>query len=116
MPPDTTAVGNPARFITKNKPKDEAESQLRDYAESIGFQPYAATQGQSDPILEGMRVLLDRIQHNEKRMNTLCQRLSLLDPSFKKQQLNEQPFSAEELKIIEEVRRECEAQSNQSKA
>lgn len=116
VPPDTTAVGNPARFITKNKPKDEAESQLRDYAESIGFQPYAATQDQSDPILEGMRVLLDRIQHNEKRMNTLCQRLSLLDPSFKKQQLNEQPFSAKELKIIEEVRRECEAQSNQSKA
>lgn len=49
-------------------------------------------------------------------MNTLCQRLSLLDPSFKKQQQNEQPFSAEELKIIEDVRRECEAQSSQSKA
>ena len=62
-----------------------------------------------------MRVLLDRIQHNEKRMNTLCQRLSLLDPSFKKQQ-DEQPFSIEELKIIEDVRRECEAQSTQSKA
>jgi serine O-acetyltransferase len=63
-----------------------------------------------------MRVLLDRIQLNEKRMNTLCQRLSLLDPTFKKQQQNEQPFSVEELKIIEDVRRECEAQSNQSKA
>ena len=48
-------------------------------------------------------------------MNTLCQRLSLLDPSFKKQQ-DEQPFSVEELKIIEDVRRECEAQSSQSKA
>ena len=60
-----------------------------------------------------MRVLLDRIQHNEKRMNTLCQRLSLLDPTFKKQ--SEQPFSTEELKIIEEVRRECEAQTNPSK-
>lgn len=111
VPADTTAVGNPARFISKDKPKDEAETRRRDYAESIGFQPYAATQDQSDPILEGMRVLLDRIQLNEKRMNTLCQRLSLLDPTFKKQQLNEQPFSAEELKILEDVRRECEAQS-----
>ena len=115
VPPNTTAVGNPARFITKDKPKDAEETRRRDYAESIGFQPYAATQDQSDPILEGMRVLLDRIQHNEKRMNTLCQRLSLLDPSFKKQQ-DEQPFSIEELKIIEDVRRECEAQSTQSKA
>ena len=111
VPADTTAVGNPARFISKDKPKDEAETRRRDYAESIGFQPYAATQDQSDPILEGMRVLLDRIQLNEKRMNTLCQRLSLLDPTFKKQQQNEQPFSAEELKILEDVRRECEAQS-----
>ena len=114
VPPETTAVGSAARFITKDKPKDD-EARRRDYAESIGFQPYAATQDQSDPVLEGMRVLLDRIQHNEKRMNTLCQRLSLLDPTFKKQQLKEQPFSQEELKIIEEVRRECEAQSTQSK-
>jgi serine O-acetyltransferase len=116
VPPNTTAVGNPARFITKDQPKDAEEARRRDYAESIGFQPYAATPDQSDPILDGMRILLDRIQLNEKRMNTLCQRLSLLDPTFKKQQQNEQPFSVEELKIIEDVRRECEAQSSQSKA
>lgn len=116
VPANTTAVGNPARFITKDQPKDEAEARRRDYAESIGFQPYATTQDQTDPILEGMRVLLDRIQQNEKRMNTLCNRLSLLDPTFKKNQLNEQPFSKEELKILEDARRECEAQTSQSKA
>lgn len=117
VPPETTAVGNAARFISKDKPTADAdESRRREYAESIGFQPYAATQDQTDPMIEGMRVLLDRIQHNEKRMNLLCQRLSLLDPSFKNPSANEQPFSAEELKIIDEVRRECEAQSSQSKA
>ena len=116
VPPNTTAVGNPARFITKDQPRDDAEARRRDYAESIGFQPYATTQDQTDPILEGMRVLLDRIQQNEKRMNTLCNRLSLLDPTFKKNQLNEQPFSKEELKILEDARRECEAQTSQSKA
>ena len=115
VPAGTTAVGNPARYISKDIPKDQDEARRRDYAESIGFQAYAATQDQSDPMLEGMRILLDRIQNNEKRMNTLCQRLSLLDPTFKKQQLNEQPYSEEELKIIEDVRRECEAQSSQSK-
>ncbi|OTG82414.1 serine O-acetyltransferase [Acinetobacter sp. ANC 4648] len=119
VPEGVTAVGNPARFISNDKNKaaeNEQESRRRDYAESIGFQPYAATQEQADPILDGMRVLLDRIQTNEKRMNNLCQRLALLDPTFKNQLQTEQPFSAEELKIIEDVRRECEAQSTQSKA
>src|SRR5574343_1023446 len=115
VPEGVTAVGNPARYIFKDKNQvEQDEANRRDYAESIGFQPYATTQDQSDPILEGMRVLLDRIQNNEKRMNTLCQRLSLLDPTFKKQQQKEQPYSVEELKIIEDVRRECEAQSSQS--
>ena len=74
------------------------------------------TQDQSDPMIDGMRVLLDRIQQNEIRMNTLCQRLSLIDPTFDKSQPVQRPFSEEELKIIEEVRRECEIQTLQSKA
>ena len=119
IPAGVTAVGGPARYIFKDKEAqdNEQEARRRSYAERIGFQPYAATQEQADPILEGMRVLLDRIEYNEKRMNTLCQRLSLLDPTFKRSAQNEQhPFSEEELKIIEEVRRECEAQSTQTKA
>ncbi len=86
VPAGVTAVGNPARYIYKDadKTKDKDEERRRDYAQSIGFAPYATTADQSDPILEGMRVLLDRIQHNETRMNNLCQRLSELDPTFKK--------------------------------
>lgn len=117
VPAGVTAVGNPARYIYKDadKTKDKDEERRRDYAQSIGFAPYATTADQSDPILEGMRVLLDRIQHNETRMNNLCQRLSELDPSFKKESQDEQPFSDEELKILEEVRRECGAQNKISK-
>jgi serine O-acetyltransferase len=114
VPANTTAVGHPARFLNPEQNSDDAAARRRDYAQSIGFQPYAATEDQSDPMLEGMRVLLDRIQYNEKRMNTLYQRLASIDPSFKKQH-NEQPYSAEELKILEDVRRECDAQSQQSK-
>ena len=116
VPAGVTAVGNPARYIYKDaSDKNKDEERRRDYAQSIGFAPYATTADQSDPILEGMRVLLDRIQHNETRMNNLCQRLSELDPSFKKESQDEQPFSDEELKIIEEVRRECGAQDKTSK-
>ncbi len=115
VPENVTAVGNPARYIFKDKNQvEQDEVSRRDYAESIGFQPYATTQDQSDPILEGIRVLLDRMQKNEKRMNVLCQRLSELDPSFSPQSSKNQPLSKEELKIIEEVRRECEAQNKTS--
>ncbi|WP_111891264.1 serine O-acetyltransferase [Acinetobacter sp. MB5] len=114
VPEGVTAVGNPARYIFKDKDKNVEEERRRDYAQQIGFQPYAASQDQTDPILEGIRVLMDRMQSNEQRMNTLCQRLSLLDPTFKKQQTEQQPYSEEELKIIEEVRRECESQTRQS--
>ena len=110
VPEGVTAVGNPARYIKDKTQIEPEEANRRDYAESIGFQPYAATQEQSDPILEGIRVLLDRMQQNEKRINTLCQRLSLLDPTFKPQNSQNKDFSPAELEIIEELKRECEAQ------
>ena len=123
VPADTTAVGNPARFINKDQPKtqnapcpEKTDIRLDNTDQNPAFQAYAATQDVTDPMLEGMRVLLERLAQNEKRMNNLCQRLSLIDPTFKPQQDAEQPYSEEELKIIEDVRRECEAQNNESKA
>ncbi|MEB3766686.1 serine O-acetyltransferase [Acinetobacter sp. MD2] len=116
VPAGVTAVGNPARYIQKDTNSTDQEVRRRDYAQSIGFEPYAASKNQTDPLLEGIRVLLDRMQSNETRMNTLCQRLSLLDPSFNKQNANQQqPYSPEELKILEDVRRECESQAQASK-
>ena len=84
VPAGVTAVETLLAIFIKIHRKKKDEERRRDYAQSIGFAPYATTADQSDPILEGMRVLLDRIQHNETRMNNLCQRLSELDPSFKK--------------------------------
>ncbi len=124
VPEGATAVGNPARFIIKDKDAKQTTEQETRCPESIvetpninpEFQAYAATQEQSDPMLEGMRVLLNRLEQNEKRMNDLCHRLSQLDPNFNSQQTLEQPLSDEEIKIIDDVRRECEAQTQQTKA
>lgn len=112
VPAGVTAIGNPARYIKDKTQIEPDEASRRDYAESIGFQPYATTQEQSDPILDGIRVLLDRMQQNEKRMNILCQRLSLLDPTYNVQSSDNRPFNKTELKIIEDLKRECEAQSS----
>lgn len=110
VPAGATAVGNPARFLLPQAVHEEVEARRRDYAEQIGFQAYAAAPEQSDPILDGMRVLLDRMQENEKRMNLLCQRLSQLDPNDNALQQNPQkPYSEAELEILEQVRRECNA-------
>ncbi|MBJ8553805.1 serine O-acetyltransferase [Acinetobacter bereziniae] len=121
VPDGATAVGNPARFITKDKEvittaELRCPEQIANTVENTEFQAYAATQEQPDPMLEGMRVLLDRLEQNEQRIHSLCTRLSILDPTFNLQQTIEQPLSDEEIKIIEEVRRECEAQKTSSKA
>ena len=121
VPDGVTAVGNPARFISKDKeivttPEPSCPEEMSSGIENTEFQAYAAVPEQSDPMLDGMRVLLDRLEQNEKRINSLCQRLSLLDPTFNLQHNIEQPLSDDEIKIIEEVRRECAAQNHSSKA
>lgn len=119
VPEGVTAVGNPARFIFKDKKANLDQSdevRRRDYAQRIGFQPYAATQDLSDPMIDGMRVLLDRLEMNEKRMNQLCERLSKVDPSFVVVDDPDQALTQAELKILEDVRRECEAQNQSSQS
>ncbi|AOA58460.1 serine O-acetyltransferase [Acinetobacter larvae] len=89
-----------------------AEQQRRDYAASIGFEPYAATHDLSDPVLQGLAVLLDRLHSNERQIQFLCQRLSQLDPSF--QQDDPEKLTAAEHDILENLRRECQAQNSSS--
>lgn len=110
VPENTTAVGNPARFIYKDKTKQQPDTSTTQ-TEQQKFQAYAAGQDQSDPMLLGMKVLLERIQHTEQRMNTLCHRLSLLDPSYRVTDTDEQ-FSPEEMSALNELRRICESQSS----
>ncbi|NHB58567.1 serine O-acetyltransferase [Acinetobacter shaoyimingii] len=115
VPEGATAVGNPARFILKEsvEQKEKLNSKQPTPVQETApdsFQPYATTPDQSDPMLETMRVLLDRIQQNEKRLNKLSKRLSELDPSFKSQPESE-PFSSDELKIIDAVRRDSSTQT-----
>lgn len=107
VPEHTTAVGSPARYINKAK-KDENASENTPHQHQ-SFQAYAMTQDQSDPVLIGMKILLERIEQNEQRMNVLCQRLSLLDPSYKEQR--QDSLSEEEKQTLNELRQICEQQS-----
>lgn len=108
VPESTTAVGNPARYIDKRK-KETTESVDTSANAHEKFQAYAASQDQSDPMFMGLKILLERIEQNEQRMNTMCHRLSLIDPSYKEQL--DTPLSDEEKNALNELRRLCEQQS-----
>ncbi len=101
VPAGVTAVGNPARFIVK--PEQDVTQPRQDHRPDE-FQPYAATQGQPDTMLEGMQILMDRLQKNETQMKKICEQLSKLDPEFKRPRLS--PLSRAEKQILEEVKRE----------
>lgn len=105
VPANTTAVGSTARYIYKDK--NSQEERRKQYAKEIGFEAYAASQNHSDPIMEGMRLLLDRVQQNEQQTQLLYKRLIKLDPSFQNEHI-EQPYSVQELQLIENLRRECQ--------
>ncbi|EPF71996.1 serine O-acetyltransferase [Acinetobacter rudis] len=121
VPAGVTAVGSPARFIYKEQFKDqpnaspEEQHDLAQNAAKDKFQAYAATPNLADPVFEGMRVLLDRLSYTEQRMNALCARLSKIDPSFKHvEHEHEHELSDKELKVLEDIRRECESQTDKS--
>ncbi|MCH9048944.1 MAG: serine O-acetyltransferase [Proteobacteria bacterium] len=102
VPANTTAVGNPARFIMKQEePIIERSSQDNECAD---FQAYAATQGEPDTVLESLRVLSDRLQKNEAHLQRMCTQLSKLDPEFKRPRLT--PLSKQDKLVLEEVQRE----------
>lgn len=117
IPANVTAVGSPARFIYKDQPDTSTELQqdLAHKSTKDSFQAYAATPNLADPVFEGMRLVLDRLSYTEQRMNQLCTRLSQIDPSFKHtEHAIEQELSDDELKVLDDIRRECEAQKDKS--
>ncbi|MBF7684528.1 serine O-acetyltransferase [Acinetobacter sp. B10A] len=111
VPSETTAVGSPARYIVKNKPRSETEQQREAYAKSIGFQAYAASPHQSDPILEGMNILLDRLKQNEKQICLLNSRLTALDPKYA-QSVHQEQMTQEQLEILENIQQVCNEQKS----
>ncbi len=99
VPSEVTVVGNPARFIEKEIDKvvtSKQHSQIVDYANSIGFQPYATAPDLPDPVADAFRVLLNHMQSTDKRIDKMCECVCQLNPKFcdeKNQPLNETDLS-----------------------
>ena len=102
VPSEVTVVGNPARFIEKDTDKvvtSEQRSQILDYANSIGFQPYAAAPDLPDPVADAFRVLLNHMQSTDKRIDKMCESVCQLNPKFCDEKI--QPLNETDLSIIQ---------------
>ncbi len=103
VPSEVTVVGNPARFIEKEMDKaitSTQRNQILDYAQSIGFQPYATAPDLPDPVAEAFRVLLNHMQSTDKRIDKMCESVCQMNPKFCDEK--NQPLNADDLSIIQD--------------
>jgi serine O-acetyltransferase len=103
VPAGVTAVGNPARHISKDK---ETPSLARhELAHAIGFQAYATSPDLPDPVAQAIQLLLDHMQATDRRIDVIANSLCKLNPSFCDPKAD--PLSPEALAIIEDLQRDC---------
>jgi serine O-acetyltransferase len=110
VPADVTAVGNPARYLSKKTDQKSAHNPLNqrlDYARSIGFQPYATAPDLPDPVAEAVSILLDHMQATDRRIDAMTSTLCALNPAFCDQK--NRPFSAEAWAILQTMTQHCSA-------
>jgi len=105
VPSEVTVVGNPARYIEKTPEQQKLDNadhkKILDYAQSIGFQPYAATPDLPDPVAEAFRILLSHMQSTDRRIDTMCETVRQINPAFCDKR--NQPLKADDLVIIQDV-------------
>ncbi|MFB2539406.1 MULTISPECIES: serine O-acetyltransferase [unclassified Acinetobacter] len=99
VPESTTAVGNPARFISKNKAENNDTK-----TDNKTFQAYATGQEQSDSMLKAVHTLLGRLEQNEQYMKQMCQQLNKLDPNFAVEGLCK--MTAQEQQALDAIKQE----------
>lgn len=92
VPDHATMVGSAARMIDKKPKADETPK------DDDTFNPYGLNPNNKDPVATSISVLLDHIQAQDKRIDTLQSALCKLDPNFNEQQCK--PLEAEDLDIL----------------
>ena len=70
VPPDTTAVGNPARIIDSEQAQKREEK-----AGQMGFSAYALSGRQDDPLAKAIHGLLDHAVETDRRIELLLHKL-----------------------------------------
>lgn len=101
--PNVTVVGVPGRAIkphVEDHVESEAEARRKKTAEHIGFNAYGVSE-MPDPIAHSIRVMLDHIHEQDKRIQSMCESMERLDENFKRYELTE--LRDEDFEVVEEA-------------
>jgi serine O-acetyltransferase len=84
VPPDATAMGIPARFVTKDQadPEFEVEKRRREMHEKAGFDLYALGEDVPDPLVRSIHAILDQLHHVDQKMHTMGEHLCQVNPKY----------------------------------
>lgn len=77
VPANATAVGIPARIIEKKTSTDE-NPQREEAAKKYGFDAYAVSDDNPDPVAKAIGRLLDHMHLMDDRVNKLCKEINTL--------------------------------------
>ena len=89
VPPEATAMGIPARFVTKGQadPEFEVEKRRRDMHEKAGFDLYALGEDVPDPLVRSIHAILDQLHHVDQKMHTMGEHLGQVNPKYSDEDL-----------------------------
>ena len=89
VPPEATAMGIPARFVTKEyaDPEFEVERRRRDVHEKAGFDLYALGEDVPDPLVRSIHAILDQLHRIDQKMHTMGEHLGQVNPKYSDQDL-----------------------------
>lgn len=106
VPENATVVGIPGRIVVNNK--DQEENQKRSQmAKKYGFDAYAVSPDNPDPVANTIGVMLDHISIMDDKLNTVCTELHKLggdvcDKAIPEIDISEAEFVEAEHKAAEE--------------
>jgi serine O-acetyltransferase len=77
LPANATAVGIPGRIVPDKHSKDESK-QREDVAKKYGFDAYAVSHDNPDPVAKAIGRLLDHVHLMDDRVSELCKEVNTL--------------------------------------
>ncbi len=88
LPANATAVGIPGRIVP-DKPSKKQGQQRQEAAKKYGFDAYAVSHDNPDPVAKAIGRLLDHVHLMDDRVSTLCKEINTLGGDICDQNLPE---------------------------
>ncbi len=89
LPANATAVGIPGRIVPDKKEQQEESSKREQAAQKFGFDAYAVSADNPDPVAKAIGRLIDHVHLMDSRVTGLCKEVNTLGGDVCSQELPE---------------------------